>query len=210
MKYLISAVIALVLLLCMNTFVNTEDAVVELPTLRISPFIQMGKEMCAFEPLELGVPCQMAPIMANGVYNLCFLLSYDGGVVELVSENEDVQLSWSDKEDSWRAGIPIRYRTYGFSAHISNSGYISANPIGSGRGEFVWNGTEIQNIKGYEGREYILTVKAYEASNIESPVITAELCLTQIGENDFGGSGNFSIELISYEMSETYAMELAS
>lgn len=210
MKFFAVVILAVILLLGLNLFLWKDANTVEMPLLTIAPFMQTSDGEYGFVQMEPGMSYRMAPVMTNGVYNLCFQLGFEGGIVELVSEAEDVQLSWSDKEDSWRAEIPIRYRTYGFSAHISNSGYISANPIGSGRGEFVWSGMEMQNTKGYDGREYILTVKAYEASNIESPVITAELTLTQIGENDIGGSGHYSIELISYEMSEVYQMELAS
>ena len=213
MKFFAVVLLAVVILLGMNIILKEPNTVALLPELKISAYLQINEDNpdgYAFEPLELGVP-RRARVGAGNVYNMCLYLDFDGGMVEVVSPNEDVQLSWNDKENSWRRDIPNTERTFGFAAHVSNQGYISFNPFGSKSGSITLFDAEMgQNIHGYDGREYELIVNAYETIDPETPVITARLRLTQLGEYIGGGSMYYSIELISYEMSEVYAMELAS
>lgn len=68
---------------------------------------------------------------------------------------------------------------------------------------------------GYTGREYFLTVNAYEFSDEAHPVITATVKLTQLRDDDpnrlmNGVSLFFSVELVSVEYGDKYQMILDS
>ena len=135
----------------------------------------------------------------------------------MVSDNSDVQISVDERAQPWDYD-GFSGRIFGYDMHVNNSGYMALFPIGGKIGyvhfdDILYAMDNQKYIKGYTGREYIITVNACIPPDDDSPVITAQLRLIQLEDadtNDEMGSRFYSIELISYEMSETYAMELAS
>lgn len=223
MKFFAVVILAVILLLGLN-LLRPKVETTEVPLLRISPYLfeesvkdpnNVKDAVFAFEPLELGVPRLLAPIIGVNVYNHCYLLEFEGGAAEIISEDEDVQLCWASADAPWRDRISLDKRTFTYEAHVANRGYVSGNPLSSGVGELVVQDkeAELKLFTGYTGREHYLTVNAYEASDPDSPVIVARLKLVQLEDVRLkikGRSRFYSIELISYEMSEVYQMELAS
>ena len=174
----------------------------------VDPNDGLGDTYYSFEALELNKPRLMAPLVGAGMYNLCIYLEYEGGVVEVVSESYDVQLSISSGDKPW-SDSNIDKRRYSSALKIGNSGYMNLNPLGSGCGELIINDDSMySNRDSDEGREYFLSVNAYDFSDENAPVISAVLCLTQLhddAENTYkkGASRFFSIELISYKRTES-------
>lgn len=219
MKILIAAIAATICLVLMNIFVpSTTDQ--EPPKLIIEAYM-FDKDVTdpnsrdeftkfSFEPLELGTSRILAPVIGADVVNLCFYFEFDGGTVEVISEDEDVQLSKTSSNDP-KVGEKLDERIFAFDLKIGGSGYMSMNPLGSGCGTFMIVNENMQymyNI-GYIGKEYILTVNAYDFANENSPVATAKIKLTQLkdnvpNENKPGSSRFFSAELVSYEQSDKY------
>ncbi len=219
MKYLIAFLLAAacVLGLCiLNPAAEPADA----PQLIISPYMydrsvddpnNASDAAFSFEPLELGEVRLLAPTVGTDVDNLCFKLEYDGGVVELVSDYSDVQLSTPEGKERIRDDMSFNNRRFGAALRVSNSGYINAHPSSSSGG-FALIGDDFAMSEGFDGREYYLTANAYDFSDEKSPVIVAKLRLVQLHDNHAGAldakrSRFFSVELISYECSETFQMK---
>ena len=166
-----------------------------------------------FTALTLGEERMIAHEGYNDTVGLNFRFEYDGGIIEVVSENKDVQMSTDEKCRLFIEKNRYGERRYGYSARISNAGYISLVPLGGCGGM-----TEIDNISVFameyprcpghrgNGTEYIITVNAYDGDDIVSPTISAKLRLTHLGESDaVPYTSNFcSVELISYDYSDVY------
>ena len=197
----------------------------KLPELVISPYLfdesvtdpndGTGGTAFAFEPLAVGEVRLMAPVIGTGVFNLGFFFEFEGGVVEVVSESKDVQLSTANADEPWRESLDLKHRIFDYRLRVASEGYMSANPLGSGCGYHIDFDGSLKQFRGAVGKEYYLAVKAYEFSNENSPVITARLKLTQLEDHAKGTidpdiSRFFSIELVSYEYSETYEMQQES
>lgn len=168
------------------------------------------EEGFVFAPLEVGKPHLLAPIINSEVFNLCFSFEFDGGIIEVVSESGDTQLSVASSKNPF-GGDDLDHRIFGDKLKLANDGYMNLNPFGSGVGYHTIL-DESQNTTGYVGREHYLTVNAYELSNENSPVISARIKLVQLDDKAkntvYSGSSRFySAELVSYELSEMYAIK---
>ena len=160
------------------------------------------------EALKLNEARLIAPIGAINMINLNIHLKFDG-IIEVISENEDVQLSFNYKLTPWYVGEVYGNtgsRVFGFSAKLPYEGYIALNPLGSNRGS-IWGDTG--NWLAFKiGSEYYLDVNAYKFENEKSPVIRAQLKFVQLEDTtsheDKDRSPCFSIEMVSYEYSDMY------
>jgi len=162
--------------------------------------------------LELNQPV-IIRCNGNGTTNIDIQFCYDGGVCEVIAENNDIQLSKGQDGGPWKEGDLGDSRVYGYSFDVGDGGYISAIPLGSPKGFFNigWQ-PEIKLLKDElknahnVGREYLLTVKA---KDFDTTVITAELRFIQLTDSfsdDKDYIGDFTVELISYEYSYVYDM----
>ncbi len=180
------------------------DLVVE-PPMTISAYVyDAASDDYSLTPLESGVVYTLEPI--GNAIELYF--SCEGGSVRLISEDEEVQLSIGNGGGLY---LTNENRQYGYDIEINNSGYIAANPWGSGAGEHMYTQEDIPKMnKGYFGREYYLKVIGYE---LDRPVVTMALTLTQL-EDEYSGDGkssaNFSMEITSVAYSDRYQMMLES
>lgn len=222
MKYFIAFIIAVICIIGVNFFLPSSE-IDNIPELVIQAYM-FGNEVddpnkCDnfgkfnYEPLEIGVARNLAPVIGTKVINLGFFFEFEGGIIEVISEDEDVQLSMTDSASPW-GDEDIDHRIFGFKLKVGNKGYISLNPLGSGCGTLVVF-DESMRINGEIGKEYRITINAYEFANEKSPVITAKIILTQLNDEMqntcvSGSSRFFSVELVSYECSETYLVNFQS
>lgn len=218
MRYFAVFLVAAALILLPSCNESDEADDVLIPELKISAYLQINEDnpdSYAFEPLELGVPRQLAPTTGTNMKNLQLYLEFDGGTIQVISDNRDVQISVDERAQPWNYD-GFSGRMFGYNMHVNNSGYMALFPIGGRIGfvhfdDVLYSTDNQKYVQGYTGREYFVTIAASIPPEDDSPVITAKLKLIQLAdENDDGESRFYSIELISYEMSETYAMELAS
>ncbi len=145
--------------------------------------------------------------------NINLQFCYEGGLCEVTSDDEDIQLSIGQNGGYWACGDLGDYRTYGFSFTVGHEGYVSAHPVSACGG---WFSTAAQPELREEylearnahnvGREYYMTVKA---KDYDTTMITARLKLVQLSDihtKPEDHIGDFTIELISYEYSDMYAI----
>ena len=221
MKFFVFFLIAAVLLVGINLMMPTGDAPDEIPGLVISAYMfdadvsdpnQPGTDPeFRFERLSLNEPRFMAPVIGSDVFNLGFRFEFEGGIVEVISDSGDIQLSAAANDPRAES---LDNRVFADSLRVGSDGYINMNPLGSGVGYLTLT-DDIAKVGGYVGREYYLTVNACEFSNERSPVITAKVKLTQLEDKarnttDSGASRFFSVELVKYEFSEVYAIRFGS
>lgn len=143
--------------------------------------------------------------------NINLQFDFDGGTIEVESEARDVQLSVGEDKHPWNyLGGFTEGRQFGSKLSVADGGYMAVNPVRSGRGFFTadndiaWDMSE-----NYAGREHILVVRAYNLDDQLSPLVTAEIKLTQLGYPDSPDeimTGYYAIELISYEYSDVYKL----
>lgn len=176
----------------------------------------------ALEQLELNKVRLLAPNWGvMNMMNLNMFFEFEGGMIEVISEEKDIQLSVNDSLKPWYSDTDMNKRTFGFSISLANKGFISAAPMGAGFGNYMGT-VEVPRFDGYTGREYYLTVNAYTLDNDKSPAVKARLRLVQL--KDYGAADEsgemtpkqregkssrcFSIELTEYESSDMYKTEL--
>jgi hypothetical protein len=158
---------------------------------------------------EVRLMYPMAPWgTAGDMINLNILFE-GNGEIEVISENQDVQLSvdFGNPSLPFMSGIGgTRQRGFELKVPSHPSGvFIAAAPLGSNRGDIRMEGAagNPSISEHYIGREYYLTVNRYSSATTGMPVATARLKLVQLEDKtsapDFTSSGVFSIELISYE-----------
>lgn len=166
-----------------------------------------------FARLELGKERMIAREGYNNTVGLNFRIEYEGGSVELISENKDVQMSVDEKCRLMTNDNARSERHFGYDIRISNSGYVALVPLGGCGGM-----TEIDNISVFgmrnprypgprgAGTEYYIKINAYEGGSTTSPKITAELKFTHLGISDADPyySDFCAVELISYDYSDAY------
>jgi len=164
-----------------------------------------------FEQLKLNEVRLITPMVHPEMetVNLDIFIEFNDGTFEIISENEDVQLSFDNPLEPYRSktgASASSKRVYGFELSLPNEGFISANPFDSTHGHlYCYDG--IEWLPYQVGKEYYLTVNAYKFDNKEMPVIKARLKLIHLDEsktNPLYGIGLYSIELISYEYSDIY------
>ena len=160
-----------------------------------------------FERLKLNEAQLMMPIASADMTNFNIFFEFDG-IVEVISEDRDTQLSLGNPLKPWHRGEDPHARTHGFNVRLPYEGFIAIIPLGSRHGTVVEDGG-VQRLQFYIDREYYLTVNAYKFDNEETPIIRAQLKLVQLENIDFpmeDSSPYFSIELISYEYSDIYRL----
>ena len=163
----------------------------------------------SFEKLELGETWYTGFNLEMENINLQF--DFDGGTVEVESEACDVQLTTGDEKRPWDYAGGYWERQRGAKLNVPDGGYMAVNPISSGRGflGFDFGDPEWDMSENYAGREHILVVRAYNLDDQLSPLVTAEIKLTQLGYPDSPDEimvGYYAIELISYEYSDVYKL----
>ena len=224
MKYLALFIAAVLCIFGLNILIPEPD-ITKLPELKISAYVfedetlvdpneRTRDEIYCFKELEVGKPLLLAPIIGAGSYNLSFYFEFDGGLVEMTSPDEDVVLAISEVEDYWKEENRLHEYIFDYRHRVASGGYISAAPVGAGGGHPMVHDKDISGA-GYTGREYFLTVNAYEFSDEAHPVITATVKLTQLRDDDpnrlmNGVSLFFSVELVSVEYGDKYQMILES
>ena len=149
----------------------------------------------------------------NDMNNINLQFCFEGGICEVISDDGDIQLSVGPNGGYWAYGDLGDYRTYGSAFTVGHEGYISAHPVSASGGWFSTAAqpelrAEYQETRTSHnvGREYFMTV---EAKDFDTAVITARLKLVQLADSHTKPEdhiGDFSIELISYEYSDFYAM----
>ena len=143
--------------------------------------------------------------------NINLQFDFDGGTIEVESEACDVQLTAGDEKRPWDYEGGYWERQRGAKLNVPDGGYIAVNPISSGRGflGFDHGDPDWDKSENYAGREHILVVRAYNLDDQLSPLVTAEIRLTQLGYPDSPDeilTGYYAIELISYEYSDVYKL----
>ena len=169
----------------------------------------------ALERLTLGEERLLARADHDDLLNLNFKFEYDGGMIEVISEKKDVQLSVGEKKEKWTLENEYSERQFGYDLNIANSGYIALAPLGGGSAStYVDEISVLSNViprypgpRG-AGTEYYVVVKAYEGSNNVSPTITVTILLTQLGTTDREPyySGFCSAKILSYDYSDAYKL----
>ena len=167
------------------------------------------KPSMSFGQLELGEKRYTAFTSAMENINLRF--DFDGGTIEVESEACDVQLTAGDEKRPWDYEGGYWERQRGAKLNVPDGGYVAVNPISSGRGflGFDHGDPDWDMSENYAGREHILVVRAYNLDDQLSPLVTAEIRLTQLGYPDSPDeimTGYYAIELISYEYSDVYKL----
>ena len=145
--------------------------------------------------------------------NINLQFDFDGGTIEVENEARDVQLSVGEDKHPWNylGGYgDTEGRQFGSKLSVTDGGYMAVNPVRSGRGFFTaYNDIAWDMSENYAGREHILVVRAYNLDDQLSPLVTAEIKLTQLGYPDSPDEimvGYYAIELISYEYSDVYKL----
>ena len=227
MKIKIAVIFILyILLVASSCNFSDETETAHIPELKISAYVldkttadymQYDTARISFELLEPGVVRILAPTTGTAMNNLQLFFEFDGGTIDVISKDSDVQISIGERAQAWNYDS-FSDRMFGYTAHLNYRGYTALFPIGGKIGyvhfdDILYGMDNQKYVEGYTGREYYITVHACIPPDDESPVITAQLKLVQLedaGTKNETDSRFYSIELISYEMSETYAMELAS
>lgn len=163
----------------------------------------------SFDKLELGETWYTGFNLEMENINLQF--DFDGGTIEVESEACDVQLTAGDEKRPWDYEGGYWERQRGAKLNVPDGGYVAVNPISSGRGflGFDHGDPDWDMSENYAGREHILVVRAYNLDDQLSPLVTAEIRLTQLGYPDSPDEimvGYYAIELISYEYSDVYKL----
>ena len=110
MNYFIAFIIAVICIIGVNFFLPSSE-IDNIPELVIQAYM-FGNEVedpnkCDnfgkfnYEPLEIGVARNLAPVIGTKVINLGFFFEFEGGIIEVISEDEDVQLSMTDSASPW-------------------------------------------------------------------------------------------------------------
>ena len=209
MRYFAAFLVAAALILLPSCNESDEADDVLIPELKISAYVyDESIDRYLLDEIAPGKVYRLAEVGYLDMININLLVEFDGGVCQVISDDENIQLSVGSNDGPWVNIGESHERMYGYSLHMGSGDYISLRPLGVNHGAL--NRAKQPGalpFNGYDGYEYYFTVNAYELANENSPVISARLRLTQLGDEN---TDSFSIELISYEMSETYAMELAS
>lgn len=146
--------------------------------------------------------------------NINILFEYEGGSCTVISENQDIQISrgkdaimfYHTNMHTWLD------RTFVFEETINNAGYLAINPFGSDVGHMNLYNSELvdkQAIYSHEppGYEYYLTVNAFDFAD-QKDIVDARLKIKQLPDVMGEKSHLFSIEMVEYELSDTYKMML--
>ncbi len=206
--FMLSFIVALLLISCGNTPDNVFDV-------KDSIEIVVDKydaDTRLFTPtiLQLNEPV-VVKHTGNGMENINIQLCLEGGEFTVIADNKDVQLSIDSNRNPWRNGQGER--EFGNTFQVGDGGYFcvyiptaqygSVNLAKHPAFEEHLN-TDVDG--NYIGEEYYVTIKAYK--NMKH-LVTAQLKFTQIRDANTDmriSSGDFTIELLSYQYSFLYDM----
>ena len=192
-----------------------------IPRLKIRAYVYDGEEDILTE-LALG---EVYPIRVGGGddCNIGLQFSCEEYVIGISAEEYLLELSVGSKDHGpWDSGNSHELRTSGFDQQITNEGFVSVLPIFAGRGchvnfpekSDVWGdytGTELRKKMSFTGQEYPISIHVYALNDPDSPILRARLMMIQQDDpwevNDYT-SGQFTISLTEYELSDTYKMML--
>ena len=154
------------------------------------------------EQLKMNELRSMAP-NTNDVRYLEMFLEFDG-IIEVIAENEDIQLSINNTLTRWHSDESIySERIDTFTTKFSRKGFVSLSPL---FGELIGRVGGIYGWRGEVGAERYLNINAYKFDNEKTPVIRARVKLVALEDSEYTpdpikGFG-YSIELVSYEYSD--------
>jgi len=159
----------------------------------------------------------------GGDCNIAMGFAFDGGLVDVVAEDNRIQMSMGQKDAGpWDSGNSHEERSFGFQHRIAGKGYLSLYPLWGHHGSVdlayvtdVWGDyTAYDDLYAAEGTEYWLSVHASEFHSPDKPVIFARIRMIQHEEKLSGQqssrffASHFTVELTEYELSDTYKMML--
>lgn len=148
--------------------------------------------------------------------NINILFEYEGGYCTVTSPDDDIQISRGDKGIIFYQDHMYKWqeRTYTFEETIHNTGWLAVNPLGSDRGHtWVYDENIAYYYNKYSeysvGRECFLVVSAFDFTDGQK-IADAKIKIVQHADDAFqdGKSDMFTIELVEYELSDTYKMML--
>jgi hypothetical protein len=154
------------------------------------------------EQLKMNELRSMAP-NTNDVRYLEMFLEFDG-IIEVIAENEDIQLSINNTLTRWHSDESIySERIDTFTTKFSRKGFVSLSPL---FGELIGRVGGIYGWTGEVGAERYLNINAYKFDNEKTPVIRARVKLVALEDSEYTpdpikGFG-YSIEVVSYEYSD--------
>ena len=157
--------------------------------------------------------CMYGDMMTVNI-NLHF--AYEGGTCTVTSPDNDIQMAMRDGAGCLYNDYAWEWDTwkYAYEHEIHNTGWIGINPLGAEHGHFWYNTWEEEReANRYKempvGRECFLTVEAFDFTSGQKAV-TAKLRICQLPSEREPGkkSSYFEIELVEYELSDTYKMML--
>ena len=200
-----------------STFLYPEDISdsIDYHNATLSELKALDDSRMEFDSLELGKERMIAYAGYNNTVGLNFKFVFEGGIVEIISEDKDVQMSVDEQCRLMTEGNARAERHYGYEIRIANSGYAALVPLGGCGGMVAYDNIsvfpmQIPNYPGPRGAgtEYYVKINAYEGSSTTAPKITAELKFTHLGKSDAElYTSNFcSVELISYDYGDAYKL----
>lgn len=163
------------------------------------------------EPVTVRMNCYYEEM---DTVNINILFEYEGGACTVTSENEDIQISRGNNAILFYKEHFYKWeeRTFTFEETIDNTGWLAINPLGSERGHLNLYSNELVSTEAIlsdmpHGREYYLTVSADDFADSKHAA-DAVLKIVQLPDAAGKKSDRFTIELVEYELSDTYKMML--
>lgn len=156
--------------------------------------------LIALEALETGREYLLAHVgHYNGINNINLKLEYDGGTVEIISEEKDSQLSVDEKQALWDyTGFGGRH--FGYDLTINNSGWVAILPLGFCTGPHSIDDISVDPFEGFrpDSDESGITINALDGTG--RLVITARLRIRAIKQN------LCTLEFVSLDYSDAYRL----
>ena len=167
------------------------------------------------EPVTVSLGCMYGEMET---ININFQFVCEGGNITVASPEEDVQISRGDGAILFYRDHAYKWdtRIYSFEDTIQNLGWLAFNPFGSCFGHTDLSDLSMDYVnKSLDmseeppGREYFLTVSAKDFRNGRK-IADARLKLVQMADPEWetGRSTLFTVELVEYELGDTYKMML--
>ena len=156
--------------------------------------------LIALEALETGREYLLAHVgHYNGINNINLKLEYDGGTVEIISDEKDSQLSVDEKQAIWDyegfAG-----RRFGYDLTINNSGWVSVLPLGFCTGPHLIDDISVDPLEGFipDSDESIITINALDGTG--RIIVAAKLRLRAIMRN------LCTLEILSFDYNDAWKL----
>ena len=223
MRKVIIALLTIIVLLSLTSCADeeTEQSYSIKDALKISAYVfdetidenvyDVADTVYTLEQLKLNEIKMMVPLNDSvfEMLSLNIFIEFDG-IIEVVSEDEDIELSINNTLTLFdRKGIQSE-RTYGYTAKFAREGFVGISPL---FGELVgmpipktYYGVGYVGQDGEVGTERYLNINVYKFDSEQMPVIQARLKLVtledKLSEKKDFSIRCYSIELISYEYSD--------